>query len=104
MIHAFTISGEIEHAIKAETMNLLADDIASFAKLAHIDGKRYGKPRHVLEVIDNTVYDESEGYSGVIKVYIQLDKPDWRTIDDICSVLQFRGVTINGVVRKWVLP
>lgn len=105
MVHGFTIHGELQRAMDESELDRAIEDLFPFKKQAHVRGKLFGKPNYVFNIINDTTYDRvNNKFSGGIKVYIELDKPDWAVIDDICAVIEHHEITVKQVVRKWSEP
>ena len=105
MVHGFTIHGELQRALDEKELDAAIEDLFPFKTQAHVRGKLFGKPNYVYNIINDTSYDRAnDKFIGGIKVYIELDKPDWTVIDDICAIIEHHEIKVTQVVRKWAIP
>lgn len=105
MVHGFTIHGELQRSLDEKELDAAIEDLFPFKTQAHVRGKLFGKPNYVYNIINDTSYDRvNDKFTGGIKVYIELDKPDWTVIDDICAIIEHHEIKVTQVVRKWAIP
>lgn len=105
MVHGYTIHGQLNYAMDEKRLDEAIADLFPFKKYAHVRGKLFGKPNYVFNIINDTSYDRvNNKFEGNVKVYIELDTPDWDVIDDICALMEHNDITVKQVVRKWSEP